>query len=374
MYDDFIQNFTAANYNPKDWVDLFADAGAKYFVITSKHHDGYMLLDLPENVTKRTSVALSPHRHLLKELFDAAETYQPQLKRATYYSLPEWFNPAYQKYGFSNWPGGNATNPYTNQTLGYAGFVPINDYITDTQVPQMEAIADLGTEIMWCDIGGPNKTIEFMSSWFNAAAKEGRQVVFNDRCGLPADFSTPEYARYSAVTPTKWESNLGMDPFSYGYNRATPLSSYMNATTLITSLLDIISKNGNFLLDIGPMANGTIVQTEADTLREAGAWIQDHAEAVYNTSYWFVSPGEGEVRYTTTGDAFYVLVLSKPNSTLVLEDPVPWAQGDQVVVVGGGMNGTVVESELGDDGELVISIPEELVEADSLAWVFKIAY
>jgi alpha-L-fucosidase len=152
------------------------------------------------------------------------------------------------------------------------------------------------------------------------------------------------------------------------------MPGYMNATTLITSLLDIISKNGNFLLDIGPMANGTIVQTEADTLREAGAWIQDHAEAVYNTSYWFVSPGGGEVRYTTTGDAFYILVLSKPNSTLVLEDPVPWAQGDEVAVVGGGMNGTVVESELGDDGELVVSVPEEVAEADSLAWVFKIAY
>ena len=66
VYDDFIQNFTASAFNPKEWVDLFADAGARYFVQVSKHHDGYAIFDLPENVTKRTSVAQYPHRDLLK--------------------------------------------------------------------------------------------------------------------------------------------------------------------------------------------------------------------------------------------------------------------------------------------------------------------
>lgn len=114
VYDDFIQNFTAEVFNPKAWVDLFADAGAQYFVQVSKHHDGYASFDLPANVTERTSVAQLPHRNLLQELFDAAAEYQPHLHRATYFSLPEWFNPAYAKYGFGEWPGGNATNPYTN--------------------------------------------------------------------------------------------------------------------------------------------------------------------------------------------------------------------------------------------------------------------
>jgi alpha-L-fucosidase len=66
VYDDFIRNFTASAWDPKEWVDLFADAGANYFVQVSKHHDGYALFDLPENVTKRTSVALIPHRNLVK--------------------------------------------------------------------------------------------------------------------------------------------------------------------------------------------------------------------------------------------------------------------------------------------------------------------
>ena len=78
-----------------------------------------------------------------------------------------------------------------------------------------------------------------------------------------------------------------MDPFSYGYNRATPDNAYMNASTIVTSLLDIVSKNGNFLLDVGPQANGTIIEVEQNNLRLAGVWIKDHAEAIFNTTYWF---------------------------------------------------------------------------------------
>jgi alpha-L-fucosidase len=198
-------------------------------VQVSKHHDGYAIFDLPSNVTKRTSVALPPHRNLLQELFDAAAKYQPHLHRATYYSLPEWFHPDYRKYGFAQWPGGNATNPFTKETLPYTGYVPVKDYVTYIILPEMNALADMGTEIMWCtpsalphfnfpyqtnyhagDIGGPNMTAEFAASWFNRAATQGRQVVMDSRCGLPGDFDTPEYARYGAVQRRKWESNLGM--------------------------------------------------------------------------------------------------------------------------------------------------------------------
>ncbi|KAJ6160330.1 hypothetical protein N7470_003726 [Penicillium chermesinum] len=340
VYDDFIQNFTADAWDPKEWVDLFADAGANYFVQTSKHHEGFALFDLPQNITTRTSVAMSPHRNIIQELFDAAKKYQPGLHRAVYYSLPEWFNPDYHKYGFGQWPGGNATNPFTNQTLSYTGWVPLNDYITDKMVPEMNALADLGTEILWCDIGGPNRTIEFASAWFNRAAEENRQVVMNARCGLPGDFDTPEYARYPAVQARKWETNLGMDPFSYGFNRATPLASYMNASSIVTSLIDIVSKNGNFLLDVGPTANGTILDVEQRHLRQAGRWIKSHAEAIYNTTYWFVTPAEGDsIRFTVSPEAFYVHTLTRPNRTLALSSPIPWVPGDNVRVVEGKMHG-----------------------------------
>lgn len=257
-YDDFIANFTADAYDPKGWVDLFDDAGAKYFVSVSKHHDGYAIYDLPANVSQRTSVALPPHRNLLQELFDAAAEHQPHLKRTTYYSLPEWFHPDYRSLGFDVWPGGNATNPYKNITLPYTGYVPVEDYVRDKILPEMQTLADMGIESMWCDIGGPNATPEFASAWFNTAAKEGRQVMTNNRCGTPGDYDTPEYAKYDSIQSRKWETSLGMDPFSYGYNRATPDEEYLTAQGIVTTLVDIVSKNGNFLLDVGPQANGRL--------------------------------------------------------------------------------------------------------------------
>ena len=185
VYDDFIANFTADAWDPKEWVDLFADAGATYFVQVSKHHEGLALFELPANVSKRTTVELGPKRNLIKELFDASEQYQPQLHRSTYFSLPEWFHPDYRSLGFGDWPGGLALNPFTNETEPYTGYVPVEDYVNDLIVPEMQALADLGVEIMWCDIGGPNNTAEWAAKWFNDAADQNRQVVMNARCGLP---------------------------------------------------------------------------------------------------------------------------------------------------------------------------------------------
>ena len=239
----------------------------------------------------------------------------------------------------------------------------------------MNTLAEMGTEIMWCDIGGPNRTIEFASQWFNRAADQNRQVVMNARCGLPGDFDTPEYARYDSVQVRKWESSLGMDPYSYGYNRATPLASYMNASSIVTGLIDIVSKNGNFLLDVGPTANGTIIDIEQRNLREAGTWIKDHAEAIFNTTYWFVTPEEGDhVRFTISQDAFYIHALSQPNATLTLHSPIPWVSGDKVTVLGGKMHGTIVPTRKSANGSVTLFLTENIVKSDQFAWVFKIAY
>ena len=217
FYDDFFPNFTASAYEPKAWVDLIADAGAKYFVLTTKHHDGFALFDAG-NTTQRTSLNYGPKRDLLKELFDAAKTYHPELKRGTYFSLPEWFNPSWGKYGFSQWdrpdstthPGIIARNPYTNATEPYTGWVNVTDFLTDVMVPQMDILAyEYESDIMWCDAGASNGTAEFASRWWNWARENGREVVVNSRCGTweVNDFDTPEYETFATAQRWKWESN-----------------------------------------------------------------------------------------------------------------------------------------------------------------------
>jgi alpha-L-fucosidase len=109
--------------------------------------------------------------------------------------MPEWFNPAWKPYGFSAWPGGPPKNPYTNEVIPYTGFVEVEDFVTDIQLPQMRTLADeYGIDIMWCDIPnrGNNATI-FASEWLNSARRDKRQVTFNNRCGIDGDFDTPEY-------------------------------------------------------------------------------------------------------------------------------------------------------------------------------------
>lgn len=192
---------------------------------------------------------------------------------------------------------------------------------------------------------------------------------------MPGDFDTPEYARYESVQIRKWESNLGMDPFSYGYNRATPTSAYLKPQAIVTSLMDIVSKNGNFLLDIGPTANGTIIAVEQDNLREAGKWINSHAEAIFNTTYWFVTPEEGDtVRFTQNSNAFFITTLYPPNGTLVLDSPVPYVPGDKVTVVGGNMAGTTVPTQLLSNGSLELTISDDVRDADQYSWVFKVPF
>lgn len=100
MYDDFIPMFNGQKFDAKEWIDLFHDAGAKYFVPTTKHHDGFALFDT-EETSHRSSVHLAPgHRDYIGELFDAVDASGYDLKKGTYYSMPEWFGEPYKKYGW----------------------------------------------------------------------------------------------------------------------------------------------------------------------------------------------------------------------------------------------------------------------------------
>ncbi|GJN75693.1 hypothetical protein PLICBS_009799 [Purpureocillium lilacinum] len=383
-YDDFFENYTASKYEPKEWVDLFADSGAKYFVFTTKHHDGFANFDTGAS-TNRSSLHYGPRRDLLGELFEAAKKYQPHLKRGTYFSLPEWFNPDWGNYGFTQFdrvtstshPGIIARNPYTGKNEPYTGRLPIGDFIDDLMVPQMKTLAyEYDTDIMWCDAGASNGTDVFAAEWFNWARSQGRQVAINDRCGSPwaADFDTPEYATFSVAQTRKWESNQGMDPFSYGFNRATNADEYMNATTLVHNLVDIVSKNGNLLLNVGPRPDGTIHQKMMDHLREAGTWINRHGAAIFNTTYWYVTPEEVDLRFTQTNDAFYILSLKEPaQGSMSIQSKVPIVAGDKITALGMDKERDV-EWSISDAGQLTIEVTKEMVAADKFCWVFQIKY
>ncbi|MFJ9381207.1 alpha-L-fucosidase [Streptomyces sp. NPDC101455] len=365
-YDDFIPRFTAEKFDPRAWVELFRDAGAQYHVLTSKHHEGFALWDT--KVSDRNAVKMGPKRDLVRELFDASRRHTPELHRGLYFSMPEWFNPD------NPWMGHAPRNPYTLQPVPYTGYTAGKDYVTQYQAPQMlELIHGYDPELIWCDIGGANDSLHVLAEYFNHAKNRRRpvDVTVNDRSGIAFhDFTTPEYTTYENTVVAKWESSRGLDPFSYGYNRATPDDGYMTAEEVVRNLVDIVSKNGNFLLDIGPRADGTIPEIMQTRLRETGRWLRVNGEAIYDTTYWSRMAQLGEdLRFTVRPDeAFYIHSLAEPSARLTVEAPIPIRSGDKVTMLGHGRPLTWTLS----NGALVIDVPEAARKAGQHAWVFKV--
>ena len=190
-YDDFVAGWKADRFDPEEWLDLFTEGGAKYFVMVSKHHDGVALWD--SQTTQRDTVAMGPHRDLVDELFTAAKKYP--LKTGLYYSLAEWYHPdgGWDPPAHSLEVG--PQNPYTGESVPYTGHQPVDDVVMDHQYPQMkELVDDFDPDMFWCDIGEhvPDNSLDFMAYYYNQAQDRQRpkEVAVNDRCG-------PEHRDYT---------------------------------------------------------------------------------------------------------------------------------------------------------------------------------
>ncbi|KAF7984811.1 hypothetical protein HWV62_11828 [Athelia sp. TMB] len=411
IYDDFIANFTGSHFNASEWLDIFNEAGAKYFVLTTKHHDGYALWDTG-NTTNRNSAKLGPKRDFLAELFKTAKKEKPLMHRGTYFSMPEWFSPDYAPYGFQDFPGGLAHNPFNSSEVEpYTGRLDINDYLRDLQLPQMLDLAEnYDTEIMvsplspfqlllsqlmmaghqWCDISSANLTLEFAARFYNHAEQDGRQVVMNDLvykrlgCGNVPDFDTPEYSTYGSIQTRKWETSEGMDPNSYGLNKATHPSKYKNGTVIIRTLVDVASKNGNYLLDVGPDAEGRIIEPMVSNLLDTGKWLKHSGDCVYDTDYWYKGSEDpsGSVRFLTTPETFCIITFTRPeNGKLVIENKqLPVLPGDTVFLLGPnhharpGDHSGLPWSLDENTGAITINVTEKELEGIDSAWAFKVVY
>ncbi|MBR7836758.1 alpha-L-fucosidase [Actinospica durhamensis] len=377
-YDDFIPMFTADRFDPRDWVELIAAAGARYFVFTAKHHDGFCLWDTA--LSQRSCAHLGPKRDLLRELLDAADRHAPGLYQGIYFSQPEFFNPD------APWYEHAPRNPYTGESVPYTGYTPGYDYIHDYQGGQTRELVELfDPDLIWFDISGAaNDSVHVVPGYYNQAKNRPapKDVAVNSRGGIYAyDFRTPEYATFAGTVPAAWEASRGLDPHSYGYNAATPEDAYMTTTEAVRQLVDIVSKNGNFLLDIGPRADGTIPQVMRERLTELGAWLRVNGEAVYDTTPWWRAAELGDLRFTLKGagagdgtgesdEAFYIHALTEPGDRLVVEAAVPIRPGSRVTLCGYAEQLTWSHDA---SGALVVEVPQAARESGSHVWVFKVS-
>jgi alpha-L-fucosidase len=193
--------------------------------------------------------------------------------------------------------------------------------------------------------------------------------VIDDRFGVKhSDFKSPEYETLDKISPIKWEECRGLGR-SFGYNRAEGEAETIAPDELVYLLVDIVSKNGNLLLDVGPEADGTIPLVQMSRLEALGSWLRQNGEAIYGTHPWERAVGETSggmrVRFTAKGNSVYATLLGKPTgATLTLRSFTPKASSRLFLL---GLAKQLSWSQHGDD--TVIDLPSTL--PGQYAYVFK---
>jgi len=269
-YQDFAHQFKAELFDPDHWADVFKNAGAKYVVLTSKHHEGFCLW--PSKQANQSwgrpwnSVDIGPKRDLLGDLTESVRNVD--LKMGIYYSLYEWYNPLWN----------------TNREV----------FVTEHMIPQFKDIVTnyqpsiIFSDGEWDMPSSDWKTEELMAWLFNESPCKD-DVVINDRWGKECrhkhgGYFTTEYTA-GLETDSPWEESRGMG-HSYGFNRNENLENYKTPRELLLMLVDLVSRGGNLLLDIGPDADGTIPVIMEQRLIAMGQWLQANGEAIYGTQTW----------------------------------------------------------------------------------------
>lgn len=309
-YQDFASDFKAEMYQPEEWAKLFKRAGAKYVVLTSKHHEGFALW--PSQYSWNwNAMDVGPHRDLLGDLTKAVRG--ENLRMGYYYSLLEWCHPLYKKE-------------------------TINEYIDQHIFPQMkELVTAYQPDVVWTDgeWDYPSETLrstEFLSWLFNEPSVKDK-VAVNDRWGSETrgkhgGFYTTEYdlvhqGNADALQFERpWEECRGMAG-SFGYNRNEMLDDYSSSEELVHILINKVGRGGNLLLNIGPTADGRIPELMQQRLADMGAWLAVNGEAIYGTRKWDKAPAvtkETTTYFTKKGKDLYVLCTAFPTQEIVVSD------------------------------------------------------
>ena len=338
-HDDFVPMFNEAakNWNPDEWAELFRKVGAKYVVLVTKHHDGFLLWPSKYPNPKKENYFVS--RDIVGELTKAVRA--RGLRMGLYYSAAlDWtFN----------------ESPIQDVVDEFADAPNTEEYI-DLMTSHWKELIDLyKPSILWNDIGYPRDAnlAEMFAYFYNkipegvvndrwlqvsnflskfAKTKIGRRIVcwYVKRMFLTkgivtpnpphCDFTTPEYSSYKDIMEQKWEATRGIGT-SFGYNRAEKPENYLTVEELIRFFVDIVSKNGNLLLNLGPKADGTIPEVQKNCVLGLGKWLETNGQAIFGTRPWVRAEGETtegiEVRFTQKSDSLFVFLLDTPKESTI---------------------------------------------------------
>ncbi|MCQ2344124.1 MAG: alpha-L-fucosidase [Paludibacteraceae bacterium] len=264
LYAKLTDYWHAELWSPTHWAEMFKDAGAKYVVLVTKHHDGYCLWDSPQQ-SEWNSVVSGPKRNIVGELTKSIR--EVGLRMCFYYSLPEWSNPLHR------W----TVDP--NDSVGR--------YVDEYMVPQFkELVTRYKPDLIFSDgdwdfSAEMLRSKELISFFYNTV---GSDAIVNNRWGGGTEhgFLTPEYSAGIQVTDRPWAECRGLGR-SFGLNRNELLENIMTSKELIQHFAELVANGGGMTLNVGPNADGTIPFVQQDRLRELGRWLKVNGEAIYGS-------------------------------------------------------------------------------------------
>ncbi|MFZ0250995.1 MAG: alpha-L-fucosidase [Acidimicrobiales bacterium] len=381
-YDNFVRTFDDASSGAD--LDAIAalcqDAGARYVVLTTKHHDGFALW--PSSVAHPVKGEYRARRDLVGDLSEAVRG--RRMRMGLYYS------------GGYDWPYNDAVMTTGADAVLAAPYDA--RYVAYVRAHVRELIARYQPSVLWNDISWPPdpELPQLFADYYNAV-EEG---VINDRWKEPGlarnavtdtlvraagavvqalwpyipaqrkhltfatpkhyDFRTPEYDVLRTATPRKWELARGVG-HSFGANRHERPEDIITETDLIQMFCDVVAKNGNLLIGVGPRPDGTIPELQQAPLRGLGAWLAVNGEAIYGSRPWVVTESTAldgtPLRFTKSGEGVYALVFGPPPGRRLSMPSVDGTRVRRVRLVG---SAEPLEWSVEDGGDLSVTLPPRL--------------
>ncbi len=351
-YKDFIPQLTAENYDPAAWARLFKESGARYVMPVAEHHDGFAMYD--SKLTEWNSVNMGPQRDLTGELADAVRA-EGMIFGVSYHRAENWFF----FDGGRNFPSdvqdernsglyGYALPKPADQGDPHAPESPPAEHLEEWLARACEIVDRYRPQVFWFDWWIQHDSFKlvlprFAAYYYNAAREWGSDW---DQSGAAINHKFDAFAEGTAVFDIErgqlagirqsfWQTDTSVSKNSWGYVHN---QDYKTTGSIIGDLVDIVSKNGALLLNIGPKPDGSIPEPEQAMLREIGQWLAINGAAIYDTRPWKIF-GEGptevsegeftdtkrqsftsqDIRFTTNGATLYAIALGWPDLAWVIE-------------------------------------------------------
>jgi alpha-L-fucosidase len=325
-YEDLAEHWDAAGFDADAFVASLVSAGARYVIPTTKHHDGFCLWDT--STTTFNASRRGPRRDLIAELHDA--TRRAGTRFGVYFS------------GALDWHVGDF--PPIESDTDLFRFRRGDEWFSRYAAAQVDELVDrFRPDVLWNDIewpdggkGGDDFGVAALLRRYLDAVPDG---TVNDRWGVPRHgFLTREYTHVPDVIEHPWESTRGLG-YSFGYNQAEDARHSLSGAQLIRLLADVVSKNGNLLINVGPRADGSIPELQQRAMTDLGAWLRRDGDAIYGTRPWIraFEPTGAPRAYTTGAGGVHVIALDPAAGVIDLppelgEGRGRWADGSEAAL------------------------------------------